>query len=103
MDEEDGFVPDFDRMEKAITPKTRAIVFSNPNNPLGVAWDREVLEGIASLAQAHSLLVLVDEIYHDFSYVGPLTSIGTLPGMKERTFTFGGFSKAFMMPKLIFS
>jgi aminotransferase len=97
LDEKDGFVPDMGRMERAITPKTRAIVFSNPNNPLGVAWDRGILEEIANLAKAHNLIVLVDEIYHDFSLTGPLTSIGTLPGMKERTFTFSGFSKAFMM------
>ncbi len=97
LDEEDGFLPDMERMEKAITSKSRAIVISNPNNPLGVVWDREVLEGIADLAKAHNLLVLVDEIYHDFSFTGRPTSIGSLPGMQERTFTFGGFSKAFMM------
>jgi aminotransferase len=97
LDEEDGFLPDLDRWEKAITPKSRAIVFSNPNNPLGVTWDQGVLEGIAELAQKHNLVVLVDEIYHDFTFSGPPVSIGTFPGMKERTLTFGGFSKAFMM------
>ena len=97
LHEEDGFRPDLEALERAITPKTKAIVFSNPNNPLGVAWDRPVLEGIAALAKAHDLMVLVDEIYHDFSFSGPPVSIGTLPGMKERTLTFGGFSKGFMM------
>ncbi len=86
-----------ERMERAITSKTRAIVISNPNNPLGVVWDREVLQSIADLAQAHKLMVLVDEIYHDFTFSGKPVSIGSLPGMKEHTFTFGGFSKAFMM------
>lgn len=97
LEEEEGFLPDMERMERAITSKTRAIVISNPNNPLGVVWDRDVLQGIADLAQAHNLMVLVDEIYHDFAFSGKPVSIGSLPGMKAHTFTFGGFSKAFMM------
>ncbi|MBN1315419.1 MAG: pyridoxal phosphate-dependent aminotransferase [Anaerolineales bacterium] len=97
LDEKDKFVPDMDRLRDAITPRTKAIVFSNPNNPLGVVWDRQVLEGIAKLAQEHDLLVIVDEIYHDLTFSGEPVSIGSLPGMKERTFTVGGFSKAFMM------
>jgi aminotransferase len=97
LDEDEGWVPDIDRMRDAITPRTRCIVFSNPNNPLGTVWSREVLEGIAGLAQEHDLMVLVDEIYHEFTYSGEPVSIASLPGMKERTFTFGGFSKAFMM------
>jgi len=97
LDEESGFVPDLDRLEKAITRKTRAVVFSNPNNPLGVVWSREVLEGIANLAKAHNLIVVVDEIYREFTYTEQPPSIGALPGMKERTFTLGGFSKAYMM------
>ena len=97
LDERDGFVPDMARLEAAITPKSKAIVFSNPSNPLGVTWDGDVLQGIADLAQKHDLSVLVDEIYHDLNFAGRPVSIGSLPGMKERTFTFGGFSKAFMM------
>ena len=97
LHEENGFVPDIEQLEEAITPKTRALVFCNPNNPLGVVWPREVLEKLAGLAQAHDLLVLVDEIYRDFTYTDQPPSIGSLPGMAERTFTFGGFSKSYMM------
>lgn len=97
LEDQDGFVPNMARLEAAITPKTKAIVFSNPSNPLGVTWDGEVLQNIADLAQKHDLLVLVDEIYHDLNFAGRPVSIGSLPGMKERTFTLGGFSKAFMM------
>ena len=68
LNEEKGFIPDYDRIERAVTPKTRAVVFCNPNNPLGVVWPLEVLEGIASLAKTHNLIVLVDEIYRDFVY-----------------------------------
>jgi aminotransferase len=97
LEEEKGFAPDFDQMEKAITRKTRAVVFCNPNNPLGVVWPLEVLQGIARLAKANNLIVLVDEIYRDFTYTQRPPSIRTLPGMEERTFTFGGFSKSYMM------
>ncbi|MBW2120636.1 MAG: pyridoxal phosphate-dependent aminotransferase [Deltaproteobacteria bacterium] len=97
LDEGNGFVPELDRMERAVTPKTRALVFCNPNNPLGVVWSRQVLEGIADLAHRHDLVVLVDEIYRDFTYTEPPPSIITMPGMKERTFVFGGFSKSYMM------
>jgi aminotransferase len=97
LDEEEGFIPDFDRLEGAVTSKTRALVFCNPNNPLGVVWSRDVLEGLAGLAKKHNLLVLVDEIYRDFTFTDQPPPIATLPGMAERTFTFGGFSKSFMM------
>ncbi|UCG14444.1 MAG: pyridoxal phosphate-dependent aminotransferase [Deltaproteobacteria bacterium] len=98
LDEKEGFVPDLDRLEKAVTSRTRALVFCNPSNPLGVVWPREILDGLATLAIRHNLIVLVDEIYHDFVYsVQPITSIATLPGMAERTFTFGGFSKSHLM------
>ena len=96
LDEEDGFKPDPDRLDQAITPRTRAILFSNPNNPLGVTWTRPTLEVFAKLARRHDLYVLVDEVYRDF-HPERLTSIAALPGMKERTFVFNGFSKSFFM------
>lgn len=94
--EEDGFTPDPDRLHQAVTPRTRAILFSNPNNPLGVTWTRQTLEMIADLAQRHDLYVLADEVYRDF-HPERLTSIAALPGMKERTFVFNGFSKSHFM------
>ncbi len=95
--QEDGFQPDCERLEAAITPRTKALVFSNPSNPLGVLWPREALEALARLAEAHNLIVLVDEIYRDYYRSNRPFSIAALPGMKERTFTFNGFSKAYMM------
>jgi aminotransferase len=97
LDQDSGFLPDIDRLEKAITPRTRALVFCNPSNPLGVVWPRQTMEAFSDLAQARDLSVLVDEIYRDFTYTTRPPSIASLPGMKERTFTFGGFSKSYMM------
>lgn len=96
LDEKAGFLPDIDLLEQAITPRTRALMFSNPNNPLGVTWSRPTLEKLADLARSHDLYVLVDEVYRDFR-PQRLTSIGALPGMKQRTFIFNGFSKAYFM------
>ena len=95
--ESDNFVPDFERLAASMSPKSRAIVFCNPNNPLGVVWSHQTLKSLADFAQTHDLLVLVDEIYRDYTFNGDPLSIGSLPGMAQRTFTFGGFSKSHLM------
>jgi len=95
--ESDNFVPDFERLSAGVSPKSRAIVFCNPNNPLGVVWSHQTLKSLADFAQTHDLLVLVDEIYRDYTFNGEPLSIGSLPGMAQRTFTFGGFSKSHLM------
>jgi len=95
--ESDNFVPDFERLAASVSPKSRAIVFCNPNNPLGVVWSHQTLTSLADFAQAHDLLVLVDEIYRGYTFCGEPLSIGSLPGMAQRTFTFGGFSKSHLM------
>ena len=97
LSEAEGFQPDVEKMARAITPNTRAIVFCNPSNPLGVVWPRASIEAIADLARRHDLLVLVDEIYRDFIFETIPPSTATLEDMKIRTFTFGGFSKTYMM------
>lgn len=97
LDEADGFQPDKDRLARAITPRTRAIVFCNPSNPLGVVWPRATMEDLADLATQNNLVVLVDEIYHDYIFTTLPPSMASLPGMKARTFTFGGFSKSHLM------
>jgi len=95
--EENGFVPCIADLERALTPKTRLLVFSNPNNPLGITWPDETIEAIATFVRARDLLVAVDEIYRDFAEPKPPPSIASLPGMRERTFTLQGFSKSYFM------
>lgn len=67
---ENGFVPDPAEIEALITPRTRAIVVINPNNPTGAVYPRAVLERIARLAEQQSLVVLCDEIYDQILYDG---------------------------------
>ncbi|HEY1082710.1 MAG TPA: aminotransferase class I/II-fold pyridoxal phosphate-dependent enzyme [Prosthecobacter sp.] len=96
--EENNFALMAEDVEKAITPKTRIIALNFPTNPTGGVMPREELEKIAALAIKHDLLVFTDEIYCELLYDDKThMSIAELPGMKERTVLFHGFSKAFAM------
>src|SRR3984957_8307289 len=67
---ENGFVPDPQELARLVTPRTRAIVIINPNNPTGAVYPRAVLEGLARLAERHKLVVYSDEIYDQMGYDG---------------------------------
>ena len=85
-----------DTLRRAIGPKTRAIVVNTPGNPSGKVFTRAELAQIAALAREFDLYVITDEIYEYFLYDGRThVSLATLPGMRERTLTLGGFSKTF--------
>lgn len=85
-------------LEKVITPKTKAIVIGYPNNPTGTVMSAEELMPIAKFAEEHDLIVLSDEIYCELMYGdAKFTSFAKLPGMRERTVIFNGFSKAYAM------
>ncbi len=80
-----------------ISPKTRMIIINSPSNPTGAVFERPVLEEIRDLAVDHDLFVISDEIYEKIIYGHEHISIGSLPGMAERTVTINGFSKAYAM------
>jgi len=65
---DNGHQPDIGALERMVTDKTRAIVIINPNNPTGVVYSRETLEGIVSLAERHDLVIFSDEIYDEMLY-----------------------------------
>lgn len=95
--EKDNFRLSAERLESVITPKSKAIIFSNPSNPLGHIWSKEELQIIADAAKKHNLIVLSDEIYDGFVddyYPG---TIASLEGMQERTLVLNGFSKLYCM------
>ena len=94
---DDEFRMDAEKLENAITSKTKAVIFPYPNNPTGGIMPREALEKIAKVCVRHDLLVISDEIYAELTYEGEHVSIASLPGMKERTVYINGFSKAFAM------
>ncbi len=88
-----GHLPDPDEIEALVTPRTRALVVINPNNPTGAVYPQEMLAALVKIAQRHRLVLLSDEIYDDIVYDGarcvPLAPLaGEVP-----TLTFGGLSK----------
>ena len=98
LKEENGYQLDLDEIKSKITPKTRAIVIVTPNNPTGGVLSQETLEGLAKIVIENDLLVISDEVYERLIYDGEKhVSIASLPGMKERTFTMNGMSKAYSM------
>lgn len=94
---EDAFKITAEILEKAITPKTKALILTFPNNPTGAILTKEELEKLAEVIIRHDLIVISDEIYSELTYDGFHTSIASLPGMWERTILLNGFSKAFAM------
>lgn len=92
---DENFVP-ID-LEKAITPKTKMILVNSPSNPTGAVFDLPILNEIRDLALDHDLFVVTDEIYEKIIYGHEHISIGSLPGMEDRTITINGFSKAYAM------
>ncbi|WP_144451717.1 aminotransferase [Halalkalibacter nanhaiisediminis] len=94
---EDDFKVSAEQIEAAITPKTKVIMLSFPNNPTGTTMNAAEMHGIAALAERYDLLVFSDEIYAELSYDADHVSFASLAGMKERTILISGFSKAFAM------
>ena len=94
---EDNFEVDPQAVAAAITPKTKAILISFPNNPTGAVASRECLLEIAKLAEKHDLIVISDEIYDRLVYGHKHVCFADLPGMRQRTLLLGGFSKDYAM------
>ena len=94
---EDCFRLTAEAIEAAVTPRTRALMIPYPNNPTGAIMPRAEMEKIAQVAARHDLLVISDEIYGELIYAGERAAFASLPGMKARTVTINGFSKAFAM------
>ncbi|RLE39408.1 pyridoxal phosphate-dependent aminotransferase [Candidatus Acetothermia bacterium] len=91
---EDGFhLPALEEMEARVTPRTRAIMFSNPGNPTGVVYSRDELERIAELALRHDLFVISDEVYREFVYEGKAVSVFDFPELRDNAILADSISK----------
>jgi len=87
-------------LEESGADRADLLVMCYPNNPTGATMTGDQLAEVAAFAREHDLMVLSDEIYADLTYEHDHTSIATLPGMRERTVVFNGFSKAYAMTGL---
>lgn len=111
LDEEKHWALDIEKFEKLITPRTKAFLFCNPNNPTGTIFTRNQLHALAQLAIKHNLYILSDEVYKDFVYydkrhpmsdgktsdVQKLYSLAELRGIRDRLVYIFSFSKAYAM------
>ena len=94
---EDGFALHPDELEQRIGPRTKALLIGYPANPTGAVMSRAVLTAVADIVRRHNLFVISDEIYDRLVYGTEHVCFASLPGMRERTILFGGFSKAYAM------
>ncbi len=95
--ERNRFQPDPDEIAARITSRTKVMITNSPSNPVGAVYSDEVQRRLAELAVRHDLIVLSDEIYARIIYDGRYVSMGSYPGMGERTVILDGFSKSFAM------
>ena len=87
-----------EQLEKAITPKTKMMWFSSPCNPSGSVYNREELTALGKVLEKHpNIYIVSDEIYEHINFSGTFCSIGSIPGLFERTITVNGVAKAFAM------
>ena len=94
--EEDGWRLKAEIAEKYVTPRTKGIFISTPNNPTGACMHKEDLEGIVRLAEKYDLLIYSDEIYTWYSYDVPFVSVLSVPGAAERTVVINSMSKNYV-------
>jgi len=93
--EDDFSIPE-EAWKAACSKKSRAIIINTPNNPTGKVFSRKELSFIADLCTDHNMVAITDEIYEHILYDGKKhVSIGSLPGMRDRTITIGSFSKTY--------
>ncbi|MEM2742719.1 MAG: pyridoxal phosphate-dependent aminotransferase [Candidatus Methanomethylicaceae archaeon] len=94
-------LPDFslniEGIKEVINNKTKLIILNSPNNPTGYVMKKEEIKALAEIAIDSDIFVLSDEIYEKLIYEGEHISIGSIPGMEERTLTVNGFSKTYAM------
>jgi aspartate aminotransferase len=95
---ENGFKVTAEQLKQAITPKTRAVLYSAPCNPTGAIYTHEELEAIAKVIEPHPQIhVIADEIYEYICFEPTYTSIGSFDFIHDRVVTINGFSKGFAM------
>ena len=112
LDEARGWAFDLDKFESAITEKTKAIFYCNPNNPTGTIYTRDQLMGLAKLAEKHNLFIICDEVYKDFIFANTneveppsggstssarFFSLAEAPELRKRVIRIFSFSKPYAM------
>ena len=96
-DPSNGWQPDLEHIESLITPRTRALVVIDPNNPTGAVYPDTTRRALIDLAERHGLVLLADEVYGDLAYDGPVKPMGSL-APDASIISFSSLSKAYLAP-----
>ncbi|MBI4455901.1 MAG: pyridoxal phosphate-dependent aminotransferase [Acidobacteria bacterium] len=101
LKKEEGFIPDPSAVERAITPKTKAIIILTPNNPTGSVYPEEPLRRILEIAKKRDIILISDEVYESLVYGGVQhKSLISFPGAKDHVVHVNSFSKTYAMTGL---
>ncbi len=93
LKQEDGYQLDLDELQKKITPKTKMVILTHPNNPTTTVYDRRSLQGLRDLMVKHDLILVCDQAFEDYTYENEMITPAALEGMWERTLTVFSYSK----------
>ena len=96
-DPANGWLPDLDHLRRAITPRTRALVVIDPNNPTGAIYPDATRRELIAIAEEHNLVLLADEVYGDLAYDGPVAPMATLD-RDAPIISYSSLSKAYLAP-----
>ena len=96
-DPDNGWMPDLDQIRALITPRTRALVVIDPNNPTGAVYPEAIRRELIALASRHGFVLLADEVYGDLAYDGPTPAMAGLDP-DAPVISFGSLSKAYLAP-----
>jgi len=91
------WMPDLDHLRSLVTPRTRALVVIDPNNPTGAVYPESVRRALIEFAEEHSLVIIADEVYGDLAYDGPSPLLATL-NLDAPIISFSSLSKAYLAP-----
>ncbi len=94
---ENDFKATAKQVAKAITPKTKALIYSSPCNPTGSVFTHDELKAIADVLKDTDIIVIADEIYEHINFTGKHVSMGAFPEMQDQTITVNGVAKGFAM------
>jgi aspartate/methionine/tyrosine aminotransferase len=96
-DPSNEWLPDLDHLRRLITPRTRALVVIDPNNPTGAIYPDATRRALIEIADRHGLLILADEVYGDLAYHGPVAPMATLD-LDAPIISYSSLSKAYLAP-----
>ncbi|AOV09275.1 N-acetyl-L,L-diaminopimelate aminotransferase [Sporosarcina ureilytica] len=92
-----NFIPDPQKLDALITPKTKAVVFNNPSNPTGAVIPNDTMDALVKVLSKHDIFIVSDEIYSENTFEGTHRSFAQYPELRDKLFLIHGLSKSHAM------